>query len=212
MFVTARNRVEQRCLAAVRIAHQRHANRVAARTDQFVYRVVARNRFDRSVPLRRLEQFVRFAVRKYLYHFRFAAAQRYVVAHDPVLNRVLERRVQDHLHPLAADESHFHDPAAEPSVAQYFQNRRRFSGFQFGQSHIEEFFMQHFLVPKLLLLSRSRNPHFSVFRPRPAKSRAGSPRPASYSVNDSQSASLRKGATGSPAASNRLPVAPSLKQ
>ena len=85
--------------------------------------------------LRRRQQFVGLAVGEHLDHFRFAAAQRNVVAHDAILDRVLERCIENHFDPLAADESHLHDAAAEPSVPQYFENRGRLSGLQFGQTH-----------------------------------------------------------------------------
>ena len=76
--------------------------------------------------------FVHFAVGEYDDHVGLGTAQRDVVAHDFILDRVLQGGVQNHFDPLSADKTHLHDAAAKASVAHHFDNRRRFAGLQFG--------------------------------------------------------------------------------
>ncbi len=170
MLVAARNGVEKRRLAAVGIAHQRHADRMAVRAHHFVerpaahlFRFVHRRTFGRRRRNRMGagHQFVGFVVREHLDHVGFAASQRHVVSHDPVLDRVFERCVQNHFDPLVADEPHLHDPATEPAMAQHFQNNGRFSGLQFGQTHSKTLLI--FERTKIVVLLRMHNPHFWVF-------------------------------------------------
>ena len=73
-----------------------------------------------------------FVVGEHDDHIGLAAPQRDVVAHDFILDRVLQGGVQDHFDPLSADKTHLHDAAAKASVAHHFDNRRRFAGLQFG--------------------------------------------------------------------------------
>ena len=75
---------------------------------------------------------VALAPREVLPGFVLAAPQRDVVAHDFILDRVLQGGVQNHFDPLSADKTHLHDAAAKASVAHHFDNRRRFAGLQFG--------------------------------------------------------------------------------
>ena len=78
------------------------------------------------------EVFAGFAVGEHLDHIGLAAPQRDVVAHDLIFDRVLQGGIQDHLDPLSADESHFHDAAAEATVSHHLDDRPRFAGFKFG--------------------------------------------------------------------------------
>ena len=73
-----------------------------------------------------------FVVGEHDDHIGLAAPQRDVVAHDFILDRVLQGGVQNHFDPLSADKTHLHDAAAKASVAHHFDNRRRFAGLQFG--------------------------------------------------------------------------------
>ena len=73
-----------------------------------------------------------FVVGEHDDHIGLAAPQRDVVAHDFILDRILQGGVQNHFDPLSADKTHLHDAAAKASVAHHFDNRRRFAGLQFG--------------------------------------------------------------------------------
>ena len=154
VFVTARDGVEQRGFAAVGVAYQRHRDGSRAACHHFVD---ARATFctglrssECVVPFRfpagavmmvmlvmmaamsAFEVFGGLAVGEHLDHVGFAAAQRNVVAHDLVFDRVFQGRIQKHFDPLSADESHLHDAAAEASVAHHLDDRPRFAGFKFG--------------------------------------------------------------------------------
>ena len=150
VLVAARDGVEQRRLAAVGIAHQRHGDRAAAARHHLVHRRARISAAARAVAGRRTLSafpdatggFAAAALRSQILaglgvgehddHVGFAAPQRNVVPHDFVFDRVLQGRVQDHLDALAADEPHLHDATAESSVSRHFDDRRRFAGFQFG--------------------------------------------------------------------------------
>ena len=152
MLVASRNGVEQRGFAAVGIPDQGHADRAAAVRDHvgdaFAFRHVGgvRHGGDGCGVLRGRsgfgpgaaglqavgEDLVGLAVGKHLDHVGLAAAQRDLVAHDPVFDRILERGVQDHLDPLSADEAHLHDAASEASVAHDLDDGRHVAGIQFG--------------------------------------------------------------------------------
>ena len=132
MFVAARNGVEQRGLAAIGIADQRDVDRAAARGDRLLeIRIVGcRERFPRHGELL-----------LHLFggddddHRGLAAPQRNLVIHNPVFDRVTQRGVLQNVHPLAAHETHLHDPASESAVSQYVEDRGRLSGFQFRKTH-----------------------------------------------------------------------------
>ena len=158
VFVAARYGVEKRGLAAVGVAHERHADRAAVARDDLVGRgaVVVRARcpcgrafgdlFRRSaaampvvVPVMRAvtvmssgKVFVHFAVGEYDDHVGLGTAQRDVVAHDFIFDRVFQGGVEYHFDPLPADEPHLHDTSAEASVTRYLEDRGRLAGFKFG--------------------------------------------------------------------------------
>ena len=73
-----------------------------------------------------------FVVGEHDDHIGLAAPQRDVVAHDFILDRVLQGGVQNHFDPLSADKTHLHDAAAETAVSRHFEYRGRFPGLKFG--------------------------------------------------------------------------------
>lgn len=76
--------------------------------------------------------FVHFAVGEYDDHVGLGTAQRDVVAHDFIFDRVFQGGVEQYFDPLPADESHLHDAPAEASVARHLEDRGRLAGFKFG--------------------------------------------------------------------------------
>ena len=158
VFMAARYGVEKRGLAAVGVAHERHADRAAVARDDLVGRgaVVVRTRcpcggafgglFRRSaaalpvavpgmmavVVMSSGKVFVHFAVGEYDDHVGLGTAQRDVVAHDFIFDRVFQGCVEQYFDPLPANESHLHDAPAEASVARHLEDRGRLAGFKFG--------------------------------------------------------------------------------
>lgn len=159
VFVAARYGVEKRGLAAVGVAHERHADRAAVARDDLVGRgavVVRARRFGGwvlpgglfcrfaaamfvAVPVMRAvtvmssgKVFVHFAVGEDDDHVGLGTAQRDVVAHDFIFDRVFQGGVEYHFDPLPADEPHLHDTSAEASVTRYLEDRGRLAGFKFG--------------------------------------------------------------------------------
>ena len=161
MLVAARYGVEKRGLAAVGVAHQRDGDGAGVARhdlgDARAARLVGFRRAEllrpdfRGRSLRRgasalpgvcvvlmavalapREVLPGFVVGEHDDHIGLAAPQRDVVAHDFILDRVLQGGVQNHFDPLSADKTHLHDAAAKASVAHHFDNRRRFAGLQFG--------------------------------------------------------------------------------
>jgi len=156
--MAARYGVEKRGLAAVGVAHERHADRAAVARDDLVGRgaVVVRARrpgggvfgglFRRSaaalpvavpgmmavVVMSSGKVFVHFAVGEYDDHVGLGTAQRDVVAHDFIFDRVFQGCVEQYFDPLPANESHLHDAPAEASVARHLEDRGRLAGFKFG--------------------------------------------------------------------------------
>ena len=161
MLVAARYGVEKRGLAAVGVAHQRDGDGAGVACHDLVdARAACLAGFRRAelpgrgfrggglrcgasalpgvcvvvmaVVFAPREVLPGFAVGEHDDHIGLAATQRDVVAHDFILDRVLQGGVQDHFDPLSADKTHLHDAAAETSVARHLDNRRRFAGLQFG--------------------------------------------------------------------------------
>ena len=161
VFMAARYGVEKRGLAAVGVAHQRDGDGAGVArhdlVDACAARLVGFRRAEllrpdfRGRSLRRgasalpgvcvvlmavalapREVLPGFVVGEHDDHIGLAAPQRDVVAHDFILDRVLQGGVQNHFDPLSADKTHLHDAAAKASVAHHFDNRRRFAGLQFG--------------------------------------------------------------------------------
>ena len=134
VLAAARDGVEERGLAAVGVAYQRHRDGAAVVLDHLVERAPAGRRvgghgFGRKVAAQVL---ARLPVGEHHHHVGLAAAQRDLVAHDVVFDRILERSVEHHGHPLSAHEAHLHDPAAESAVPRHLDDRGRVAGFQFG--------------------------------------------------------------------------------
>ena len=149
MLVAARDGIEERRLAAVGIADQRHGDRPARAGDHLVHRragsLIRRTsaRFALGIgfgpaagltaaPLLLGEKLARLGIGDDNHHVGLAAPERNVVTHDFVFDRVLERSVQNHLDTLAAHKAHLHDAAAEPAVPRHLDDRCRFAGLQFG--------------------------------------------------------------------------------
>ena len=63
-------------------------------------------------------------------HVSFAAAQRNLVVHDFVNDRVAQRGIENHFDFFAAYEPHFHNSATESAMSEYFENRGRLACFQ----------------------------------------------------------------------------------
>ena len=146
VLVPARYGVEERRLAAVRVAHERHADRVALAGHHLVEgaaprlvgsrHVVRTGSAGGSLPFERREVGLCLLVGQHLDHLRFAAAQRDVVSHDAVFDRVLERGVENHLDALSAHETHLHDAAPESSVSRHLEDDGGVAGLQFGKFHL----------------------------------------------------------------------------
>ena len=73
--------------------------------------------------------FVHFAVGEYDDHVGLGTAQRDVVAHDFIFDRVFQGCVEQYFDPLPANESHLHDAPAEASVARHLEDRGRLARF-----------------------------------------------------------------------------------
>ena len=125
--------VEQRSLSDVRIAHQRHVNRLGRLTEirilpggtsraiRFVFPVVLP---DTGHPRRKTGSIFRndlsFPTGGHFDTRRFTAAQGHLISHDLVFDRIGHRGAFDHRDALATHESHFGDPLAESPVSLYF--------------------------------------------------------------------------------------------
>ena len=116
------------------IAHQSHVYRAEALVVVIVVadaavRLVCRQR-RLCVAVSRSTGAVVFScslVGKHLYHVCLFMAQRHLVAHDAVFHGVLQRSIEQYLHLLSLDKSHFHDAFAETTVSEHFHNDAVFS-------------------------------------------------------------------------------------
>ena len=159
MLVPARNGVEERGFAAVGVSDQRHGDRAALPGEDLLDRRTLllsgggflRGQREAFGLLRRscgslpdafgpaCEVLVGLGIGEHLDHFGLAAAQRDVIAHDPVFDGVLERRVENHLDTLSADEPHLHDAAPEPAVSHDLDDCGGLAALEFGKTHFSDF-------------------------------------------------------------------------
>ena len=66
----------------------------------------------------------------HLDHLGLAAAQRDLIAHNFIFDRITQGSIENHLDTLAAHESHLHNPATESTISQHFEYDGRLSGLQ----------------------------------------------------------------------------------
>ena len=66
----------------------------------------------------------------HLYHIGLLMPERHLVTHHLVLNGVLQRSVQQHLHCFSLDKTHLHDALAEATVARHLDDDAFFACFQ----------------------------------------------------------------------------------
>ena len=134
MLVRTRGDVEERRLAAIRIAHEGHVDGAA-----LVARQVTHLLLGQADVL--LQAFVvaglhvvlpRLLFADDLNHVGLLPAQGDFIPHHFIFHRVLQRRVEQHFHRLALDEAHFHNALAETSMAHHFDNHAFLTGLQFG--------------------------------------------------------------------------------
>ena len=134
MLVRPRSYVEERRLAAVWIAHQRHVDGAALVARQRSHFVLGQaDVFLQSLVVAGLHVVLpRLLFADDLNHVGLLAAQGDFVAHHFVFHRVAQRRIEQHLHRLALDEAHLHNALAETSVAHHLDNHAFLTGIQFG--------------------------------------------------------------------------------
>ena len=144
--------VEQRCLATIGVAHQRHVDDAAlaqclvAQVVVFVlYRQLACGLGLGAVLL--TEHLLPLLLRGYLDELGLLAAQRHLVAHQTVFHWVLQRCVQQHLHALSLHKAHLDDALAEAAVALHLYDDAALARFQFRQFHASLFCCLNFLTP-----------------------------------------------------------------
>ena len=112
MLVRPGGDVEERSLAAIRVAHQCHADHTVTPLRHplhlFVHPpcVVAVRGVARKLGSVYARQVAGFGLADYFDAVGLLPAQRDFVADDFIFYGILQRRVEHHLHPLAVDEAH----------------------------------------------------------------------------------------------------------
>ena len=117
VFMPARCVVEQRGLAAVRVAHQGDGDALALVQGGAAHLLLLHDGLRRG--LHRLRHLL---LAHHLDEGGLAAAERHLVAHHLVFNRVVERGVEQRLHHLALHETHLHDALAESPVPRHLHD------------------------------------------------------------------------------------------
>ena len=139
MLMGTRDEIEERRLAAVGVSHERHID-VVALADGSVFQLLVGGRLggmgvgagvgfyfglDIGLCLGDLSG------GNHLNLVGLAMAQRNLISHNTVFHRVVERRIEQHLHFLALDKSHFYDAFAKAAVSKHFDDNAFLTGFKF---------------------------------------------------------------------------------
>ena len=139
MLMGTRDEIEERCLAAVGVSHERHID-VVALADGSVFQLLVGGSaggvgvcacvgfyfgLDIGLCLGDLSG------GNHLNLVGLAMAQRNLISHNTVFHRVVERRIEQHLHFLALDKSHFYDAFAKAAVSKHFDDNAFLTGFKF---------------------------------------------------------------------------------
>ena len=66
-----------------------------------------------------------------LNHVGLLMSERHLVAHDFILDRVLQRRIEQHLDGLSLDKSHLDDTLAEAAVSRHLDDDTPLASLQF---------------------------------------------------------------------------------
>ena len=134
MFMASGSHVEERCLAAVGIAHQSDSDDLPA-----LFRQRSHLPFQPCLILG-VQRRQRFPCGKHLLRLTFAddldlgrlgPAQRYLVSDYLIFDRVPQRSIKDHLDLIAPHETHFYYPLAESSMAVDLDDDSTFSCLKF---------------------------------------------------------------------------------
>ena len=137
MLVRTRSNIKKRRLATIGISHQSYINSTTfAQSDTFQFFFTQTHILAHPlviIKMYRIPEHFLFA--NNLNHFSFLMPQWYFISHYLVLNRILQRGIQQYLHRFSLDKSHFYDSLTETTMSQYFNNYTFFTGFQFGQTH-----------------------------------------------------------------------------
>ena len=129
-LVGAAGEVEERRLAAVGIAHQRHIDVVAGGMGTVVCGHGHVLRLRDAERLRTVRHHLNL-----LYLLCLLAAQAHLVAHHPVLDRVLQGCAQQHIHLLSLDKAHLNDALTEATVTFHLDDIGLVACLQFRESH-----------------------------------------------------------------------------
>ena len=125
VLVGAADHVEQGGLAAVGIAEQGHVDDLLAVVVSMILRMVDGDDMDVRNGVH-----VGFALYGDFDEVGFGAAQRDLVAHDGVLDGVVERGVEHDVDYAPLDEAHLHDALAEGAMAKYLDDHALLAGLQ----------------------------------------------------------------------------------
>ena len=124
VLVGSRGDVEERGLATVGIAHQSHVDGAPLAQCHalhlFIREVDHLSQSFQSLGGSRLEQCLVLA--HHLNHLSLLAPQRDFIAHHAVFNRVLQRRIEHHLHALTLYKTHLYNSFSEASVSHHLDD------------------------------------------------------------------------------------------
>ena len=132
VFVTARQSIEKRRLATIGIADQCDIDHTTMCRDHLLDLLLLAH----HVAIGQLiDHIVSLSLGDNLDHLGLAAAQRNLIVHNLIFDRVTQGRIENHLDTLAAHESHLHNPATEATITQHFEYDGRLPGLQVRKSH-----------------------------------------------------------------------------
>ena len=139
MLMGTRDEIEERCLAAVGVSHERHID-VVALADGSVFQLLVGGRLGGMGVCACVGFYFGLDIGlclgdlsggNHLNLVGLAMAQRNLISHNTVFHRVVERRIEQHLHFLALDKSHFYDALAKAAVSKHFDDNAFLTGFKF---------------------------------------------------------------------------------
>ena len=122
VFMGTRCKVEERCLATVGIAYQRHINGMTGRMLGIMGCAGHILRFRDVCSL--------VLILSHLNLLGLLTSQADLVAHDLVFHGVLQGSTLQHVHALPLDKAHFNDTLAEASVSLHLNNIRLVASLQ----------------------------------------------------------------------------------
>ena len=150
VLVLTREGIEKRSLATIGVTHQSNVYLANLLIYNLLYIIL----IGRCSHILTETHSARLIECQHLDHSRLATAQRDLVTHQAVFDRVAQRGIEHRFHSLSSHKTHLEYSSSESAVSQHFKDNGRFACLQIRQKHIltifaskNSDFLRHFPIP-----------------------------------------------------------------